>query len=85
MWPQMMHTLLPGGLMLHADAPRMFADQLLTQGTLSLIKVNMDAASTAKRLEVSAYSQHRPAVCGCSGSMPVHCCCSYAHHVTVAS
>ena len=54
---QMIHTLLPGGLLLHADAPRMFADQLLTQGTLPLMKVNMDAASTAKRLEVSADSQ----------------------------
>ena len=51
---QMMHTLLPGGLLLHADAPRTFSEQLLTQGTLPLMKVNMDAASTAKRLEVRA-------------------------------
>ena len=49
-----MHTLLPGGLWLHADAPRMFSEQLLTQGTLPLMKVNMDAAATAKRLQVTA-------------------------------
>ncbi|CAL5226792.1 g9653 [Coccomyxa viridis] len=48
---QMMHTLLPRGLLLHADAPRTFSEQLLTLGTLPLMKVNADAAATAKRLE----------------------------------
>ena len=59
----MMHTLLPGGLLLHADAPRTFSEQLLTQGTLPLMKVNMDAASTAKRLEVSAAIQAVERLC----------------------
>lgn len=54
---QMMHTLLPRGLLLHADAPRTFSEQLLTLGTLPLMKVNADAAATAKRLEVRADSQ----------------------------
>ena len=43
--------------MLHADAPRTFSEQLLTEGTLPLMKVNIDAACTAKRLEVSAANQ----------------------------
>ena len=58
---QMMHTLLPGGLLLHADAPKAFCSQLQSEGTLPLMKVNMDASSAAKRLEVSAsvtFHQH---------------------------
>lgn len=53
MRPQMMHTLLPGGLLLHADAPKAFCSQLQREGTLPLMKVNVDASSAAKRLEVS--------------------------------
>lgn len=49
---QMMHTLLPGGLLLHADAPQTFCEMLLAQGSLPLMKVNMDASASAKRLEV---------------------------------
>ena len=48
-----MHTLLPGGLLLHADAPKAFCSQLQSEGTLALMKVNADASSAAKRLEVS--------------------------------
>ena len=57
---QMMHTLLPGGLLLHADAPKAFCSQLQSEGTLPLMKVNMDASSAAKRLEVS-FSHISPA------------------------
>ena len=58
---QIMHTLLPGGLWLHKDAPRMFSEQLLAQGTLPMMKVNMDAAATTKRFLVRApaYSKFR--------------------------
>ena len=52
---QMMHTLLPGGLLLHADAPKTFCSQLQSEGTLPLMKVNMDASSAAKRLEVTLH------------------------------
>lgn len=52
-WAQMMHTLLPGGLLLHAEAPSTFCKQLLAEGTLPLLKVNTEARATAKRLEVS--------------------------------
>ena len=57
---QMMHTLLPGGLLLHADAPKAFCNQLQSEGTLPLMKVNMDASSAARRLEVGP-SQIPPA------------------------
>ena len=50
---QMMHMLLPGGMLLHADAPKAFCSQLQIEGTLPLMKVNMEASSAAKRLEVS--------------------------------
>ena len=47
-----MRTLLPGGLLLHADAPRIFSDQLQSQGCLPLMKTNTDVSVAAKRLEV---------------------------------
>lgn len=48
---QMMHLMLPGGMLLHADAPKQFCSKLQTEGTLPLMKVNMDVSSAAKRLE----------------------------------
>ena len=75
---QMMHTLLPGGMLLHADAPKAFCSQLQSEGTLPLMKVNMDASSGAKRLEVSF--SHLPPASSTQHAQTRPCfCCPQAH------
>ncbi len=66
----MMRTLLPGGLLLHPDAPRIFSDQLHSQGCLPLMKTNTDVSTAAKRLEVRSCTPCQ--LQAASSALPMH-------------